>query len=289
MTQLSEAHFEVHSANKDKMHNMNKFFANKNKKMLVDGDLLAYKITSALEEAIDWGNDVWTLSSDFKRGKQLFLQSIGYYLALTKSKDAIICFSDKNNFRKNLDSSYKSYRKKIRKPTCYSAMRKWIEETHETVSFKNLEGDDVIGLLATGKYKDNCVIVSGDKDMRTIPAWQVCIVDDQIEYVDENLADYNFCTQTLTGDQTDGYKGCVGVGHVKASRVLSEKKTIRDCWEAVLREYTRNKYSIDDAYHQARLARILREGEYNYTTNQPKLWEYEYEYYRHFKEDRKAS
>ena len=80
---------------------MNEFFANKNKKMLVYGDLLAYKITSALEEAIDWGNDVWTLSSDFKRGKQLFLQSIGYYLTLTKSKDAIICFSDKNNFRKN--------------------------------------------------------------------------------------------------------------------------------------------------------------------------------------------
>ena len=289
MTQLSEAHFELHDANKAKMHNMNKFFANKNKKMLVDGDLLAYKITSALEEAIDWGNDVWTLSSDFKRGKQLFLQSIGYYLALTKSKDAIICFSDKNNFRKNLDSSYKSYRKKIRKPTCYSAMRKWIEETHETVSFKNLEGDDAIGLLATGKYKDNCVIVSGDKDMRTIPAWQVCIIDDQIEYVDENLADYNFCTQTLTGDQTDGYKGCAGVGHIKASRILNEKITIRDCWEAVLREYTRNKYSIDDAYHQARLARILREGEYNYTTNQPKLWGYEYEYYRHFKEDRKAS
>ena len=112
MTQLSEAHFELHDANKSKMHNMNKFFANTGKIMLVDGDLLAYKITSSLEEAIDWGNDVWTLSSDFKRGKQLFLQSIGYYLALTKSRKAIICFSDRNNFRKNLDSSYKSYRKK---------------------------------------------------------------------------------------------------------------------------------------------------------------------------------
>ena len=146
------------------------------------------------------------------------------------------------------------------------------------------EADDAIGLLATGEHKDNCVIISGDKDMRTIPAWQCCIIDDQIEYVDEQKADYNFCTQALTGDQTDGYKGCVGVGAVKASRVLNDKKNIAECWEAVLREYYRNKYSIDDAYHQARLARILREGEYNYQTNQPKLWDFQYEHYRNFRE-----
>ena len=289
MTQLDEAHFHLHSANKAKMNNMNKFFANNNKKMLVDGDLLAYKITSSLEEPIDWGNDIWTLSSDLSKGKQLFLQSIAFYLSLTKSKEAIICFSDKKNFRKEIDSSYKSYRKKIRKPISYVPMRKWIEETHQTICYPNLEADDAIGLLATGEHKENCVIVSGDKDMRTIPAWQVCIIDDQIEYVDENLADYNFCTQTLTGDQTDGYKGCVGVGAIKASRVLLDKQNISNCWEAVLQEYMRNKYSIDDAYHQARLARILRDGEYNYKTNKPKLWSYEYEHYRHFRDSKKAS
>tara|TARA_S200002703_G_scaffold72067_1_gene62450 strand:+ start:726 stop:1595 length:870 start_codon:yes stop_codon:yes gene_type:complete len=289
MTQLDDAHFHLHSANKAKMSSMNKFFANKNKKMLVDGDLLVYKITSSLEEPIDWGNDIWTLSSDLAKGKQLFTQAIAYYWDLTKSNSAIICFSDKNNFRKEIDNEYKSYRKKIRKPISYAPMRKWIEETHHTITYPNLEADDAIGLLATGEHKDNCVIVSGDKDMRTIPAWQVCIIDDQIEYVDQNKADYNFCTQTLTGDQTDGYKGCVGVGAVKASRVLNDKPTIRECWEAVLQEYYRNKYSIDDAYHQARLARILREGEYDYKTNKVKLWDFEYEHYRHFRENQKAS
>ena len=271
------------------MNTMNKFFANENKKMLVDGDLLVYKITSSLEEPIDWGNDVWTLSSDLKKGKQLFLQSIAYYLSLTKSKEPIILFSDKENFRKKIDSLYKSHRKKIRKPVSYPAMRKWIEETHNTVCYPNLEADDAIGLLATGKYKDNCVIVSGDKDMRTIPSWQVCIIDDQIEYVDEQLADYNFCTQTLTGDQTDGYKGLVGCGAVKASRVLLDKKDLPNCWEAVIKEYVRNKYSIDDAYHQARLARILRDGEYNYKTHEVKLWDYNYEQFRNTEENRKAS
>jgi len=296
MTEQNEAHFELHDANKDKlfqekkrMKNIKDFFANQSKVMLVDGDLLAYRITSSLEEPVEWEDDVWTLWADLKKGKQLFLQSVGFYMGLTKSRKAIICFSDKNNFRKQLDSKYKSFRKKIRKPICYKPLRKWIEDTHETVSYKNLEGDDVIGLLATGIYKNHCVIVSGDKDMRTIPAPQVCIVDDQIEIIDKNLADYNFCTQVLKGDSTDGYSGLVGCGTIKASRVLNEKKNIITQWEAVLQEYTRNKYSIDDAYHQARLARILREGEYNYATHKPKLWDYQYEYYRHFKESRKVS
>ena len=51
----------------------------------------------------------------------------------------------------------------------------------------------------------------------------------------------------------------------------------------------RNKYSIDDAYHQARLARILREGEYDYKTNEVKLWDYKYEQIRDIEENRKVS
>ena len=271
------------------MKTINDFYNNTEKVMLVDGDLLAYKLTSSLEEVIDWGNDNWTLWSDFRIGKQLWTQSIAFYMGLTKSKNPVICFSDTKNFRKQLDSSYKSYRKKIRKPICYKALKDWIMKTHTCFVNKGLEGDDTIGLLATGNYKINCVIVSGDKDMRTIPAWQMCIIDDQLEKVDNQLANYHFCTQVLTGDISDGYKGCVGVGAIKASRVLLDKKDLPELWEAVIREYSRNKYSIEDAYHQARLARILREGEYNYQTNLPKLWDFQYEHYRNFRENKKAS
>ena len=271
------------------MKNIIEFYSNTEKYILVDGDHLAYKLTSALEEVVDWGNDNWTLWSDFKKAKQLWTQSIAFYMSLTKSKNPVICFSDDKNFRKQLDSGYKSYRKKIRKPICYKPLKDWITKTHKCFSYKTLEGDDTIGLLATGKYKNNCVIVSGDKDMRTIPAWQICIIDDTLETVDNKLADYNFCTQVLTGDQADGYKGCVGVGAIKASRVLLDKKGLPELWEAVLQEYTRNKYQIDDAYHQARLARILREGEYDYKLNKPLLWDYKYEHYRYFRENQKAS
>ena len=199
------------------MKNLNEFHANKLKTMLVDGDLLAYKITSALEEAIEWEDDVWTLHCNLDHCKQFWKQSIAYYMRHTNSAMAIICFSDVSNFRKELDLEYKSFRKAIRKPVAYKPLRLWIEETHRCTSFPYLEGDDTLGLLATGKYKNNAVIVSGDKDMRTIPCPQVCIVDDQIEIIDENLADYNFCTQVLKGDSSDGYSGLVGCGTIKAS------------------------------------------------------------------------
>jgi 5'-3' exonuclease len=228
------------------MKNLNEFYANQNKVMLVDGDLLAYKITSSQETPTDWGNDVWTLHCDFKIVKQLWVQSIQYYL-------------------------------------------EWITDNFKTQSYPNLEGDDVIGILATGDYKDKAVIVSGDKDMRTITGWHCFIIDDSIEFVDANKADYNFCTQVLVGDQADGYKGCVGVGAVKASRVLLDKKNIDELWTAVIDEFLRNKYVADDAYHQARLARILRAGEYNFKTNKPKLWNYRYEDFSNTSNRRQAS
>ena len=271
------------------MKNLNEFYENNNKMMIVDGDLVAYKITSSLEEPIDWGNDEWTLHSDLKKGKQLWEQTIDYYKQLTKSLTILITFSDRKNFRKILDKEYKSYRKKIRKPVCYSALRDWIKQKYAWISLPNLEADDTIGLLATGVHKTNNVIISGDKDMRTIPTWHCFIGDDSIEYVDQTKADMNFCTQVLTGDQADGYKGCVGVGAIKASRVLNNKKSIDDMWEAVVEEFERNKMSYEDAYHQARLARILRAGEYDYRSHKPTLWSYKYEHYRDTRKDAKAS
>ena len=289
MTLLTEAHFELHSANKAKMKNMNDFYNNTNKVMIVDGDLVIYKITSGLEEAVNWGDDIWTLHADLAVGKQVFKQNMEWYKNYTKSKEIIIAFSDKLNYRQALDADYKSYRKKIRKPICYAEMRKWVQQNYNFYILPNLEGDDVIGILATQHYKTNNVIISGDKDMRTIPSWHCFLGDDQLEYVDEQQADRNFCLQVLTGDQADGYKGCAGVGHVKANRLLHDKFSINDMWDTVIKEYERNKMTFEDAYHQARLARILRKGEYDFATSKPKLWSFQYEHYRDTRQGKEAS
>ena len=57
----------------------------------------------------------------------------------------------------------------------------------------------------------------------------------------------------------------------------------------IVNEYLRNKYSIEDVYHQARLARILRAGEYDKKTNQPLLWSYKYEQYANTRQNQKTA
>ena len=61
------------------MKTLNSFLKDTKKTMLIDSDLLAYKVTSSLEEPIDWGHDQWTLHCDFAVAKQLFAQSIHFY------------------------------------------------------------------------------------------------------------------------------------------------------------------------------------------------------------------
>jgi DNA polymerase I len=181
------------------MKNIVEFHANNQKVMLVDGDLLAYKITSAIEQPIDWGNDVWTLHSDLKVAKANWEADIKYYQQYTHSKNVIICFSDKENFRKKFDNTYKSYRKKIRKPIAYAPLRDWIKKNYQWVSFPNLEGDDVLGLLATGVHKTNNVIISGDKDMRTIPTWH-CFIGDDRSYKSMNVINKHLKMLTIKQD-----------------------------------------------------------------------------------------
>ena len=69
------------------MKTLNSFLKDKKKMMLVDGDLLAYKVASALEEPTDWGHDQWTLHCDFGIAKQIFGQNLKYCINLKQVRN----------------------------------------------------------------------------------------------------------------------------------------------------------------------------------------------------------
>jgi DNA polymerase-1 len=73
--------------------------------------------------------------------------------------------------------------------------------------------------------------------------------------------------QTLTGDKTDGYPGLEGIGPVKADKILKE-----GTYEEVLQAYRNAGFNDEFALSQARCARILRHGEYDWATKEIKLW-----------------
>ena len=233
--------------------------------LLIDGDIIVYRYASTVEQEVDWGDDVWSLWSDAKEAKQLILQYLEHLVEMTAADDYIFCFSDKDNFRKTILPTYKFNRKGKRKPVCYKGVKSWIESEYESITLPNLEGDDVMGILATsGKYEET-VIVSEDKDMKTIPGllWR----NAELEDISEEDADYFHLYQTLVGDTTDGYSGLKGVGDKKATALL-ETPT----WETVVTAYEKAGYTEEDALVQARVARILRASDYNAKKQEPILW-----------------
>ena len=245
----------------------------KKRTLVVDGSILVYRIASALEEATQWEDDMWTLHADLKLGKRVLDTTLRNYKDKLNCNKIIIAQDHKNNFRLDIFPEYKSHRKKVRKPIIVKPLKEYMYNNYESISFPACEGDDACGIFATQSLnKDSVVILSGDKDLRTIPGIHHFIHDESTEIVDEKSADYNFMYQTLTGDMTDGFGGCPGVGGVKASRILANKKDLPEMWEAVVAEYKRQELSESYALTQARLARILRASDWDSKKKKPILW-----------------
>ena len=240
-------------------------------KLLIDADITLFQSCSAAEDEIDWGDDVWSLAVDLKEAKRLVAKAIDELKVRFETDDVTLCLSDPaGNFRKKLNPDYKSNRKKSRKPVGYAALRQWLEEEYTTEQRPNLEADDVIGIMATlPKNKDaNVVVISDDKDLKTIPCKLFRPRSEELTLITPDIALYQFFYQTLVGDSTDGYKGCPSIGDVKARKILDE-----DCsWAAVVSAFEKQGLTQDDALMQARMARILHYSDWNKDKQEVAPW-----------------
>ena len=107
-------------------------------------------------------------------------------------------------------------------------------------------------------------MASSDKDMSTIPHVRRYSIYHKkvLPAATEFEADKFLFAQALTGDPTDGFKGCPGVGPKRAEKILADCAALGDLEEAVIRAYEDRGLTEDDALLQLRMARILRPGEY---------------------------
>ena len=166
----------------------------------------------------------------------------------------------------------------------------------------NLEGDDLIGIHATKPHKGERVVYSADKDLKTVPGLHWCPEDGEVIEVSKYDADTKFFEQVLTGDPTDNYAGCPGVGIKGATEFLDEPfnlvnqtRTLKsgpnkgqeriswvkeplevhnyaDVWEGIVSHFHKAGLTERDALIQARCARILRHGEYDFKKKKVILW-----------------
>ncbi|WP_142850689.1 exonuclease [Telmatospirillum sp. J64-1] len=239
--------------------------------LLIDGDIIAYQVAAGIEKPIHWGDDLWTLHSDAAEGRAILDDRLTGLLESLDADRLVIALTDGDNWRKEVYPSYKTNRAKIRKPVCLPEMRRHLSAEYETFQRPGLEGDDVLGILATHPklIPGEKIVVSIDKDMKTIPGLHYNLSkDDGVVEVSEAEADYWHLFQTLTGDQTDGYPGCPGIGPKKAEDILKDDPS----WERVVTAYVKAKLTEDDAIVQARVARILRYTDYDFKKKRPILW-----------------
>ena len=221
--------------------------------LLLDGDLIAYRIAAALEKPAHWGDGLWTLHCYENEVFAAFVSKVESIKKDTGLTDVVVTISSPRNFRKEINPLYKANRKSTRKPICFGPLLEFIKEEFNHVILDRLEADDTMGILAT-QEPDRYLIVSDDKDMLTIRDARIWI-DGEVLHITEQEAYENFITQALKGDPTDGYYGCKGIGEVTARKIIDKHRgTPESLWEGVLKTY---KGDAEDALLNARMARIL--------------------------------
>lgn len=281
--------------------------ANSEVALLIDGDMALYQACSIAEQEINWG-EFWTLHSDPDEAYKLFeiaiqklIMDVDAQLKLQEVPRIYLAFTDSENWRKSILPSYKGNRKEKRKPLCYYKVRERVFENYECLMKPTLEGDDVLGIWATSKnIKGRKIIVSGDKDFKTIPGEFWDYGRKKFYEISEEEANYWHLYQTLMGDVTDGYAGCPAMGETSATAFLEEpfvwfqepkvfksgpRKGLEvmvwkqrplepeeSLWDAVVSCFVKAGLTAEDALVQAQVARICRNTEWDPKAQQVIPW-----------------
>lgn len=256
--------------------------------LLIDGDIVAYKAAFHTERPINWGDGTWGLSADEEEAGTYADNLIESWAEDLSADRVIVCLSDpKENWRKEILPTYKAPRGNVRKPVLLDWLRNdYMEGNYETFRRPTLEADDVMGILSTatngaGLKGFERIIVSEDKDMKTIPGLLLNPRDlkggikavDALQHITVQDADASHWMQTLCGDQVDNYTGCPGVGEKTATKILAAAwETGTSLWAAIVETYAKRDLDEDFALTQARVARICRASDYDFKRKEVILW-----------------
>lgn len=263
--------------------------------LLIDADIIAYQSSASRQRTYDWGDTGQSISADLDEMKEAAENEIEHLIKVLNATDVIICLSDEiDNFRTEVDPSYKQNRAGSERPVQLYEMKEWMAAEWPSKMMPRLEADDVMGILATEPHEGKRIIVSDDKDMQTVPChfYRPCRNREKIKKDNEGLrtispeeAERFMLWQVLVGDATDGYPGCPGIGPGSADAILDGRgfenyvhtfksgprkgqEEVRwrkvdglDRWAAIVSAYEKAGLTEADAIVQANLARILKDGD----------------------------
>lgn len=131
----------------------------------------------------------------------------------------------KGNFRENIATikGYKANRIGIAKPVHYKGIRRYMRERWGACVARGWEADDALAMAAHAHDYDetSIILVSQDKDLRTVPGRHYNSRKKQWSVVTPQEALLNFYRQVITGDTVDNIPGCYKAGPKAADELLS--------------------------------------------------------------------
>lgn len=273
--------------------------------LLVDADIVAYQAAVIAQVSGSWSDNEHHVYG-FMQKEKAIAHIEGYLLKIkaktSKDAEVVMCLSGKHNFRDDVVDYYKGNRSFTARPIGLGELKEYILENYPSDRVDNLEADDLMGIYATDpNYRPDClkVVVSEDKDLQTIPTYLLNPAkDDKPRAISLEDADKFHLTQAFAGDMTDGYAGCPDIGMDSAMKIITEpfkkvaydhtfktgkrkglievrykKETVGTAWEAIVAHYEHAGLSESVAIENARLARILRHGEYDFESQEVSLWD----------------
>lgn len=243
--------------------------------LLIDGDWLGYKTCASCESETRWSEWCHTLTVNPQEAMARAAGQVEAWMRMTGHTEVLMCISSYPTFRHELNQDYKANRIGKRKPMALREVYDYLAETYGGVTYTQLEADDTMGLLATCGTVEDPIIVSPDKDMRTIPGKLLTLDfggDGQVQLVTKSEADRNWMLQVLTGDKADNIHGIPGVGPKTADKILGSACTLKEMWPIVVAAYQKKGKTFSDALLNARLTRILRRGDYDLQQEKLTLW-----------------
>lgn len=213
--------------------------------ILIDADILSYRIGHACKS-----------ESELVALSQLDNLIMNIIMNCATDGDPYkLYLTGKGNFRNDIATiqPYKGNRTG-EKPTHFQMIRDWMVDKWEAEVCEGIEADDAIAIAGT-ELKNECVMVSLDKDFLQIEGHHYNFAKDLHIHIDEFTGMYNLYHQMLTGDRVDNIRGVVGIGQKKADKLLADCKTEQEMYDAVLAAY---KHNAEELLENARLLYLWR-------------------------------